>query len=190
MLTPLDPPFISKRARMIDDTTVEWTITVVNNSITNAAQGPVAFNVTDVLPDGFAYSAGTVSCTPTGTSAQTAVTTCGFNAGNTTLNVTGTLAYTASSTPTTAGERVDIVFRGTVALGDVVANTACTNLAGQTVNRCASSAAAAGPVPVFGLDGKGLALMMLMLGFMGLAAQRRAMTASRRNVTFNPRAER
>ena len=187
VLTPLDPPFISKRARMLDGTTVEWTITVANNSITNAAQGPVAFTVTDVLPAGFAYTAGTLSCTPTGTASQTTVATCGFNAGNTTLNVTGTLAYTASTTVATAGQRVDIVFRGNVALGAVVPNTACTNLTGQTANRCNSAAASGGPLPVPGLDGKGLALVMLMLGFMGIAAQRRTIKAARRNGAPSPR---
>ena len=171
-LTPLDPPFISKRARVIDGTTLEWTVTVINNALPNAGQTPVGFTVSDALPAGVAFVTGSLSCTPTGTPGQTSVATCGFNSGNTNLTVTGTLGYTPDTAQATASQRVDIVFRGTVAQGQMVVNTACTNVTGQTPSRCASNTAGSDALPVPALDARVLAVLTLLLASMGLVLTR------------------
>ena len=181
VLTPLDPPFISKRSRLIDSTTVEWSITVINNSATNAGQGPVSFTVTDAIPGNAVIAAGSLSCTPTGTPGQTAVG-CGFNGGNTALSVTGTLAYTVDTNAATASQRVDIVFRARVTAGDVITNTACADL--QNVGDapvCAQSVISS-VIPTVGLPVPTLdsrALVALMLAML-LAAAALAMPAHKR----------
>jgi len=164
VLAPLDPPFISKRSRLIDATTVEWTITVINNSAANAGQGLIAFNVTDAIPGNATIVAGSVACTPTGTPGQTAATSCGFNPGNTNLSVTGTLGYTADTNAATASERIDIVFRGTVGPGQVLVNNACAdlqNVADTPV--CAQNIITTSPLPVPTLDARALAALMLLM---------------------------
>ena len=178
VLTPLDPPFISKRSRLIDATTIEWTITVVNNSINNAGLTAIAINVTDAIPGNATIVAGSVACTPTGTPGQTAVTTCGFNPGNTNLSVTGTLAYTntPNANAATAPERIDIVFRGTVGPGQTVVNIACAdlqNVADTPV--CAQNIINTAALPVPTLDTRALAALMLLmlLAAAGLRGQQR-----------------
>ena len=167
VLTPLDPPFISKRSRLIDGTTIEWTITVINNSANNAGQAPVAFNVTDLIPGNATVVSGSLACAPTGTPGQTTAPTCGFNVGNTNLLVAGTLAYTNASNANaaTASERVDIVFRGTAAPGQVLVNTACTDLQNlaNTQVCSAQNIISTPPLPVPTLDSRALAALMLLM---------------------------
>ncbi len=142
-VTPLDPPFIVKSGRMVDSTTAEWTITVINNAPRNAAQPPIGFVLTDPLPAGFTFIGGSVACTPTSVAATTTVSTCLFNSGNNRIESAGQLAYTsaASANAATAPERVTIVFRGTVAVNaPTVRNTACVaNAVAPAATVCAEA---------------------------------------------------
>jgi len=170
VLTPLDPPFIKKSSRLIDATTIEWTITVINNSANNAGQGPIAFNVTDAIPGNASIVLGSLSCTPTGTPGQTAVSSCAINLGNTAnLSVTGTLAYTnaTNANASTALERVDIVFKGAVGPGQLLVNNACADLQNVLDTPvCAQTIISTPPLPVPTLDNRALAALMLMLGLL------------------------
>ena len=168
-------PSIVKSAKFIDATTIEWTITVVNNAASNASLPPVSFAISDILSNKVTAVPGAVVCTPTGSATATA---CGLSAGNTALNVTGTLPYTADTSLATAAQRLTIVFRGTVAAGTSAANTACVNLTGQSEQNCSTSAAPGipgtiNPVPVNAPWM--LSLMALLLAGLGavLRPQRR-----------------
>ena len=173
-LSPLDPPIISKAARLVSATVVEWTITVVNNHAANAGGQPIAVNVSDVFPAGMTAVAGSVSCTPTSTSGLTTVTGCGFSAGNLSLPATTTLAYTSDSTAATASERVDVVFRGQLTGTTSITNQACASLVSIVASPVCAQAIAAAPVntdsaiSVPALDGRSLAVLSLLMLVAGL----------------------
>ncbi|TAG24569.1 MAG: hypothetical protein EAZ37_15915 [Burkholderiales bacterium] len=177
-VTPLDPPFIVKSGRMIDATTAEWTITVINNAPGNATQPPIGFVLTDPLPEGFTFIAGSVACTPTSVAATTTVATCAFNAGNNRIDSTGQLAYTntAGANAATAPERVTIVFRGTVAVNaPTVRNTACiANAVTPQATVCAEASIT--PPTEVPINQTWLLWVMLLgvIGAVGLAARRRS----------------
>ena len=164
------PPSITKRGRMLDDgVTVEWTITVVNNSASNAQLTPVGFNVIDVLPASMIGSS--VTCVTTGNTGTT-IASCALTAGGTTLDVTGTLAYTADAAATTASQRVDVVVRGTLAPGLTTANTACVNVTAQPAQNCSTALVSnpARPVPADAW----WTLLLLAAALAGISARAKA----------------
>jgi len=137
-LLPLDPPFITKAVRTIDQRTVEWTVTVINNAPANAGIA-IAFTVSDVVPTNAFFLSGSLSCTPFAAGGgTTAGNTCAFDPVTKTITANGTLGYTASTDPLTAPERFVIVLRATIAPGVQVNNTACVSSPGMAARPCAS----------------------------------------------------
>ena len=93
---PLAPPMISKAGLVSNASTgeISWTINVGNTDTTNTSRGTLALTLTDPLPTGTSFVAGSVACASTG---GTVIASCAFDsvASPTSVVVTASLPFGA-----------------------------------------------------------------------------------------------
>ena len=92
----LAPPMISKAGLVSNASTgeISWTINVGNTDTTNTSRGTLALTLTDPLPTGTSFVAGSVACASTG---GTVIASCAFDsvASPTSVIVTASLPFSA-----------------------------------------------------------------------------------------------
>jgi uncharacterized repeat protein (TIGR01451 family) len=106
--TTLNPPIGVKALSASTPPNIEWRMVWINNQ--NSAS--INVQITDAIPAGTTYVAGSVTCTPQGTSSTT---TCVFDSANNRIFWQGVIgADPGASSEATAANEVIITFRVTV----------------------------------------------------------------------------
>jgi uncharacterized repeat protein (TIGR01451 family) len=170
-----DPPSGRKTVTAAGVPVLEWRMVWINNGNADA----MLVRVTDVVPSGTTFVAGSLTCTPMGTSTAT---TCSYDAANNRVVYEGSIGADPGATDeASAANEVVIVFRSTLKAGVTSAtNNAIANWdnngdgtidddvsGGQIAIAVSAAFAPAGPTGIPTQPPLALALLVLFIGLFG-----------------------